>query len=101
MQRLRNKELEQAQASSKPQVWRTKQTTDRRQPSANIQITFLLPSECRAPEDQKVYSDFDELGYEENLNAFSASYGKEASLESIMKANSRSKQSALKICLNG
>ena len=32
VQRLRNRELEQAQASSKPQVWRAKQTADRRQP---------------------------------------------------------------------
>ena len=30
-----------------------------------------------------------------------ARYGKEASLESMMKANSRSKQSALKICFDG
>ena len=36
VQRLRNRELEQAQAFGKPQVWRTKQTTDRKQPSANI-----------------------------------------------------------------
>ena len=65
MQRLRNRELEQDQASSKPQVWRAKQTTDRGQPSANIQMAFLLPSEFRAPADQEVYSDFDELEYEE------------------------------------
>ena len=65
VQRLRNKELEQAQASSKPQVWRAKQTTNRRQPSANIQMAFLLPSEFRAPTDQEVYSDFDESEYEE------------------------------------
>ena len=31
----------------KPQVWRTKQTADRKQPSANIQMAFLLPSEFR------------------------------------------------------
>ena len=30
VQRLRNKELEQAQASGKPQVWRTKQTADKK-----------------------------------------------------------------------
>ena len=30
VQRLRNKEMKQAQASSKPQVWRAKQTTDRK-----------------------------------------------------------------------
>ena len=47
MQRLRNKELEQALASGKPQVWHTKQTTDRKQPLANIQMAFLLPSEFR------------------------------------------------------
>ena len=65
MQRLRNKELEQAQASGKTQVWRTKQTADRKQPSANIQMAFLLPSEFRAPTNQDVYSDFDESEYEE------------------------------------
>ena len=65
VQRLRNKEMEQAQTSGKPQVWRTKQTTDRKQPSTNIQMTFLLPSEFRAPVDQEVYSDFDESEYEE------------------------------------
>ena len=65
MQCLRNRELEQAQASSRPQVWRGKQTPDRDQPSANIQMAFLLPSEFRAPADQEVYSDFDELEYEE------------------------------------
>ena len=65
MQCLRNKELEQAQASGKTQVWRTKQTADRKQPSANIQMAFLLPSEFRAPANQEVYSDFDESEYEE------------------------------------
>ena len=65
MQRLRNKELEQDQASGKPQVWRVKQTTDRKQPSANIQMAFLLPSEFRASADQEVYSDFDESEYKE------------------------------------
>ena len=39
--------MEQAQASGKPQVWHAKQTADRKQPSANIQMTFLLPSEFR------------------------------------------------------
>ena len=47
VQRLRNKELEQAQASGKPQVWHTKLTADRKQLSANIQMAFLLPSEFR------------------------------------------------------
>ena len=46
-------------------MWRAKQTADRGQPSANIQQAFLLPSEFRAPSDQVVYSDFDELEYEE------------------------------------
>ena len=46
-------------------MWRAKQTTDRGQPSANIQMAFLLPSEFRAPADQEVYSDFDESEYEE------------------------------------
>ena len=65
VQHLRNRELEQAQKSGKPQVWRVKQTADKGQPSANIQMDFLLPSEFRAPTDQEVYSDFDELEYEE------------------------------------
>jgi len=47
VQRLRNRELEHAQASGKPQVWRAKQIANRRQPSANIQMAFLLPSEFR------------------------------------------------------
>ena len=68
MQRLRNKELEQAQASGKPQVWCTKQTADRKQPSANIQMTFLLPSEFRASTDQEVY--LDESEYEERVVKF-------------------------------
>ena len=65
MQRLRNRELEQAQAFGKPQVWHAKQTADRRQPSTDIQMAFLLPSKFRAPVDQEVYSDFDESEYEE------------------------------------
>ena len=65
MQRLRNRELEQAQVSGKPQVWRVKQIVDREQPSANIQMAFLLSSEFRALEDQEVYSDFVESEYEE------------------------------------
>ena len=65
MQRLRNKEMEHAQASNKTQVWRAKQIIDRKQPLANIQMVFLLPSEFRAPVDQEVYSDFDESEYEE------------------------------------
>ena len=43
LQRLRNEELEQAQASNKPQVWRAKQIAYRKQPSVNIQMAFLLP----------------------------------------------------------
>ena len=45
-------------------MWRAKQTVDRGQPSA-IQIAFLLSSEFRAPVDQEVYSNFDELQCEE------------------------------------
>ena len=65
MQRLRNKELEQTQVSGKPQAWRAKQIADRKQPSANIQMAFLLPSEFKALANQEVYSDFDESKYEE------------------------------------
>ena len=57
--------MEQAQTSGKTQVWHTKQIADRKQPSANIQMAFQLPSEFRAPADQEVYSDFDESEYEE------------------------------------
>ena len=57
--------MEQAQPFGKTQVWRTKQTADRKQPSTNIQIAFLLPSEFRAPIDQEVYLDFDESEYKE------------------------------------
>ena len=46
-------------------MWHAKQTAGRGQPSTNIQIVFLLPSEFRAPVDQEVYSDFDESEYEE------------------------------------
>ena len=46
-------------------MWRTKQTADRKQPSANIQMAFLLPSKFKAPADQEVYLDFDESEYEE------------------------------------
>ena len=46
-------------------MWRAKQTADRRQPSANIQMAFLLPLEFRALADQEVYSDFYESEYEE------------------------------------
>ena len=35
------------------------------EPSANIQMAFLLPLEFRALADQEVYSDFDESEYEE------------------------------------
>jgi len=65
VQRLRNKEMEQAQTSSKTQVWRIKQIANSKQPSANIQMAFLLPLEFRAPVDQEVYLDFDESEYEE------------------------------------
>ena len=65
VQCLRNRELEQVQKSGKPQIWRAKQIADKGQPSANIQMAFLLPSKFRAPVDQEVYSDFDELEYEE------------------------------------
>ena len=64
MKCLRNRELEHVQASG-PQVWRAKQIADRGQPSTNIQMAFLLPSEFRAPADQEVYLDFDESKYEE------------------------------------
>ena len=39
--------MEQAQASGKTLVWHNKQTSNRKQSSANIQMAFLLPSEFR------------------------------------------------------
>ena len=57
--------MEQAQKSGKPQIWHAKQIADKGQPSTNIQMTFLLPSEFRTPTDQEVYSDFDKSKYEE------------------------------------
>ena len=33
-------------------------------------MAFLLPSECRAPADQEIYLDFDELEYEEIVVKF-------------------------------
>ena len=65
VQHLRSRELEQAQKSGKPQICRAKQTANKGQPLANIQMTFILPLEFRAPADQEVYSDFDESEYEE------------------------------------
>ena len=65
VQRLKNRELEQAQKYSKLQVWHAKHTANKGQPSAYIQMTFLLPSEFKAPADQEVYLDFDESEYEE------------------------------------
>ena len=47
VQCLKNKEMEQSQTSIKTQVWRIKQIADSKQPSANIQMVFLLPSEFR------------------------------------------------------
>ena len=46
-------------------MWRAKQIADRGQPSVDIQMAFLLPSEFRALADQEVYLDFDESEYEE------------------------------------
>ena len=41
-------------------MWHAKQIANGGQPSANIQMTILLPSEFRALADQEVYSNFDE-----------------------------------------
>jgi hypothetical protein len=51
--------------SSRPQIWHAKQTADKGKPSVDIQMAFLVPSEFRALADQEVYSNFDELEYEE------------------------------------
>ena len=48
-------------------MWRSKQIAGRGQPSANIQMAFLLPLEFRAPVNQEVYLDFDESEYEETI----------------------------------
>ena len=37
----------------------------------------------------------------EDFECFSASYGKKASLRSVIKANSQSKQSTLRVCFHG
>ena len=60
--RLKNKEMEQAQASSKTQVWRAKQIANRKQPMANIQMAFLLPSEFRI--DGKNQQPIQPVGFE-------------------------------------
>jgi hypothetical protein len=57
--------LEQAQRCTRLQVWCAKQTADKGNPSADIQMAFLLPLKFKAPIDQEVYSDFDESEYEE------------------------------------
>ena len=46
-------------------MWRAKQIADRKQPPANIQMAFVLPSEFRAPANQEVYLDFNESECEE------------------------------------
>ena len=46
-------------------MWCAKQTANRGQSSANIQMVFLLLLEFRAPAVQEVYSDFYESEYEE------------------------------------
>ena len=45
--------MEQAQASGKTQMWRTKQIADRKQPSTNIQMAFLLPLEFRVNDESQ------------------------------------------------
>ena len=65
MQRLRNKELEQAQASGRPQVWRAKQTADMGNHRLIFKWLFCCHRNLRAPANQEVYSDFDESEYEE------------------------------------
>ena len=67
--------MEQAQAPGKTQVWHTKQIADKRQPSANIQMAFLLPLEFRALANQEVYSDFDESEYEEMVRKLQFGFG--------------------------
>ena len=46
-------------------MWRAKQTADRGQLLAKIQMAFLLTSVLRALADQEVYLDFDGSEYEE------------------------------------
>ena len=74
MQRLRNKEMEQAQASGKTQVWRTKQIADRRQPSANIQMVFLLLSEFRVSGESQ--QPIQAVGFENLDNPIDGTNGK-------------------------
>ena len=74
VQRLRNREMEQAQAPGKTQVWRTKQIADRKQPSANIQMVFLLPSEFRV--SGKSQQSIQAVGFENLDNPIDGTNGK-------------------------
>ena len=74
VQRLRNREMEQAQAPGKTQVWRTKQIADRKQPSANIQMGFLLPSEFRVSGESQ--QPIQAVGFENLDNPIDGTNGK-------------------------
>ena len=74
MQRLRNKELELAQAFGKPQVWRTKPIANRKQPSANIQMVSLLPSEFRVSGESQ--QPIQAVGFENLDNPIDGTNGK-------------------------
>ena len=69
VQRLRNRELEEAAANGKKQEWRPKEKPDDADKGADVAMTFFLPLEFMAPagrgaQDQ-VYSDSDEDEHDE------------------------------------
>ena len=74
VQRLRNKEMEQDQASGKTQVWCTKQIADRKQPSTNIQMVFLLPSGFRVSGESQ--QPIQAVGFENLDNPIDGTNGK-------------------------
>ena len=62
---MRNREIQQAQQTKEVLVWRAKKTADENKKSTDIGMVLFLPSEFRAPDDQKAYLDFDGTDYEE------------------------------------
>ena len=65
---------EPAQAPGKTQVWRTKQIDDRKQPSANIQMAFLLLSEFRVSGESQ--QPIQAVGFENLDNPIDGTNGK-------------------------
>ena len=66
--------MEQAQAPGKTQVWRTKQIANRKQPSTNIQMVLLLPSEFRVSGESQ--QPIQAVGFENLDNPIDGTNGK-------------------------